>query len=175
MSVCLMSSYWITSEGFRQGLLYLCIEELETNSRIQYEPLPFDLNKEELEPGCYPNRDVSYLKICTFFCLITQLSSLATATLSALGARMKGPKRDSCLKFSICTTLVTIICDTALLITYPMQFAQELNKSNRNLWELNHAYGLACGADILAMGALVLLLASIKRNVDIYEAAPARI
>lgn len=58
MSVCLISSYWITADGFRQGLLYLCIEETNPNSRSQYEPLPFDLNKEELEPGCYPNRDV---------------------------------------------------------------------------------------------------------------------
>lgn len=57
MSVCLMSSYWITSEGFRQGLLYLCIEEPSQNDRNRNEPLPFDLNKEELEPGCYPNRD----------------------------------------------------------------------------------------------------------------------
>jgi hypothetical protein len=58
MSVCLMSSYWITADGFRQGLLYLCIEETSPISRIQSEPLPFDLSKDELMPGCYPNRDV---------------------------------------------------------------------------------------------------------------------
>lgn len=57
MCVCLISSYWITADGFRQGLLYLCIEE-STNPSLRNEPLPFDLNKEELEPGCYPNRDV---------------------------------------------------------------------------------------------------------------------
>lgn len=50
-----MSSYWITAEGFRQGLLYLCIEEPTEKSR--FELLPFGLNKEELDPGCYPNRD----------------------------------------------------------------------------------------------------------------------
>ena len=61
MSVCLISSYWITADGFRQGLLYLCIEETDAHSRIQYEPLPFDLSKEDLEPGCYPNRDVGKL------------------------------------------------------------------------------------------------------------------
>ena len=61
MSVCLISSYWITADGFRQGLLYLCIEETNPHSRNQYEPLPFDLSKEELEPGCYPNRDVGKL------------------------------------------------------------------------------------------------------------------
>lgn len=55
MSVCLVSSYWITAEGFRQGLLYLCIEPAQFASN---EPLPFNLNKDALEPGCYPNRDV---------------------------------------------------------------------------------------------------------------------
>lgn len=58
MSVCLMSSYWITAEGFRQGLLYLCVEQTNAHMRSQYEPLPFDLSKEDLEPGCYPNRNV---------------------------------------------------------------------------------------------------------------------
>lgn len=57
MSMCLVSSYWITSDGFRQGLLYLCIEDPDPLSRARHEPLPFDLNKEDLEPGCYPNRD----------------------------------------------------------------------------------------------------------------------
>lgn len=60
MSVCLMSSYWITSDGFRQGLLYLCIEQLDPQAS-RYDSLPFDLNKEELEPGCYPNRNVGKL------------------------------------------------------------------------------------------------------------------
>lgn len=55
MSVCLMSSYWITADGFRQGLLYLCIEESTARPKSSYEPPPFDLN---LETGCYPNRDV---------------------------------------------------------------------------------------------------------------------
>lgn len=63
MSVCLMSSYWITAEGFRQGLLYLCVEEPDQTSKSRYEPLPFDLNREELEPGCYPNRDKGKLAI----------------------------------------------------------------------------------------------------------------
>lgn len=57
MSLCLISSYWITSHGFRQGLLYLCIEEPDLSSRIRNEPLPFDLSREQLDPGCYPNRD----------------------------------------------------------------------------------------------------------------------
>lgn len=58
MSVCLISSYWITADGFRQGLLYLCIED-SRDEPLKRSSLPFDLDKEgDLDPGCYPNRDV---------------------------------------------------------------------------------------------------------------------
>lgn len=57
MSICLVSSYWITAEGFRQGLLYLCIEDSDPMSKARHEPLPFNLSKDELGPGCHPNRD----------------------------------------------------------------------------------------------------------------------
>lgn len=203
MSVCLMSSYWITAEGFRQGLLYLCIEEPAQNSRIRYEPLPFNLNKDGLEPGCYPNRDVGeynqigtqnilslmisqltssidpyrtgYLKICTFFCLITQLSAIASACLTALSLRFRGLKKTSTIRFAVCTTLVTLLCDIALIIIYPTQFAKEIDKSNRELWELNGAFGLACGAGILAFGSLISLVAVLRKSTTMYEAAPTRI
>lgn len=73
MSVCLMSSYWITAEGFRQGLLYLCIEEPSSTEKSRYEPLPFDLNKEELEPGCYPNRDKGKSQLASIHYLLVHL------------------------------------------------------------------------------------------------------
>lgn len=121
------------------------------------------------------NTRTAYLKICTIFCLITQLSALATACLTGLGVRLKGSKRATCLRFAICTTLVTLLCDICLLVIYPTQFAKEIDKSNRNLWELNGAFGLACGSAILAFGALALLVAAFTRNSNIYESAPTRI
>jgi len=116
-----------------------------------------------------------YLKICTFFCLITQLSALATACLAGLGIRVRGSKRASCLRLAICTTIVTILCDIALLIIYPTQFADEIDKSNRDLWELNGAFGLACGAAILAFGALVLLVAAPRPVTNLYGSVPTRV
>lgn len=200
MSLCLVSSYWITSDGFRQGLLYLCIEEQNPLSRARYEPLPFDLNKEELEPGCYPNRDKGeshedmnvlqpstrltrstfqsskdYLKFCTFLCLITQLSSLASAFLTGLSMNLKSDGRLSCLRYVICTILVTLICDIMLLYTYPTQFAKELDKSNRNLWELNGAFGLACGSAILAFGTLTLLGVAFQKMSRAADTIPTRV
>lgn len=117
----------------------------------------------------------AYLKICTIFCLITQLSALASALLSGLGIRLKGSKRATCLRFAICTTLVTLLCDICLISIYPTQFAKEIDKSNRSLWELNSAFGLASGAGILTFGTLVLLVAAFARNSYIYESAPTRI
>lgn len=175
MTVCLMSSYWITAEGFRQGLLYLCIEELDSNSKFQYEQLPFDLAKEQLEPGCYPNRDKLYLKFCTFLCLITQLSALASALLTGFALKLKGLKKMSSLRFAASTSLLTLFCDLALIITYPTQFSQELDKSNRNLWELNGAFGLACGSAILATGTVILILLAIYKYAKSQEIGPTRI
>ena len=182
MCVCLISSYWITADGYRQGLLYFCLDDSvvvrgDGAVAIHSTPLPFNLQEvlEEVRSGCYPNRNVTYLKICTILCLMIQLSALASACFTGLGIRLKGPKRLTCLRFAICTTLVVLICDISLLIIYPTQFAKELDISNRDVWELNGAYGLACGAAILAFGSLILLLATFSRQLNVYEAAPTRI
>lgn len=100
---------------------------------------------------------------------------MASACLTGMSARFRGLKRASCVKLAICTTLVTLLCDMALLVIYPTQFAKELDKSNRNLWELNGAFGLACGAAILAFGVLVLLIAVYRRTLNMYATTPTRI
>lgn len=109
-----------------------------------------------------------YLKVCTFFCLITQLSAMASACLVGLGARFRGLKRTRCLRFSICSTLVTFFCDITLIIVYTSQFAKEIDKSNREVWELNGAFGLACGVAILALGSLILLIFALRRTTSTY-------
>lgn len=92
-----------------------------------------------------------------------------------ISMRLRGIKRVKCLRLVICTTLVTIFCDIALLITYPIQFAKELDRSNRDLWELNSAFGLACGATILAVGDLILLVVALRRTLAAFEAMPTRL
>lgn len=106
---------------------------------------------------------------------MAQLSALATACLSGISVRNRKSKRARCLKFAICTTFVALLCDIALLIIYPYQFAKELDRSNRDLWELNGAFGLACGAAILAFCVLIFLVAARKRTILSYEASPTRI
>lgn len=77
--------------------------------------------------------------------------------------RFKDSKQLSCLKLAICTILVALVCDSLLLFTYQNEFAKELDSSNRNLWELNGAFGLACGCAILALGNLTLLLVALHK------------
>lgn len=129
----------------------------------------------ESDPNVSGLQISGYLKACTFFCLITQLSALATACLTGLSIKTRGLRRAKYLKFAICTTLVTLICDIALLITYPTQFAKELERSNRDVWELNGAFGMACGAAILAFCVLIFLIVALKRTITAYESAPTRI
>lgn len=49
MTLCIASSNWLTADKYRQGLWEFCLDEGAA------QPLPFDLN---VEPGCYPGRDV---------------------------------------------------------------------------------------------------------------------
>lgn len=166
MSVCLFDAHWITSDGFRQGLLYLCIEEVDQDSRFKNMPLPFDLSKDELDVGCYPNRDVGYLRLCTILCLLTILASLASASLAGLNMKVQNLTRPKYVRLATCTVLVALICNVSLLVIYPTQFRQELEQSNRDVWELNHAYGLAVGT---AMMSFISLLFLFTRQSDTYK------
>lgn len=119
---------------------------------------------------------LAYLRICTCLCVFTQLASLASACFIGYTIRAKGIKKIKSLRLAICTILVTIICDMALVIIYPIQFVKEINKSNRDVWQLNSAYGLACGAAILALGSLILLITILRRiTTNFYETTPTSV
>ena len=175
MCICLIDAHWITSDGFRQGLLYLCIDEPNGYSRFRNEPLPFNLSKADLEPGCYPNRDVGYLKVCTILCLLTILSSLASASLAAVNMKAKSFKKLRFTNLLHCTALGALLCNLALLIIYPTQFRLEIEQSNRDVWELNHAYGLAVGTAIMSFISLLLLLLPQPSKHYEYNSAPSRL
>lgn len=49
MTLCIASSNWLTADKYRQGLWEFCVDD---GAAL---PLPFDIN---VEPGCYPGRDV---------------------------------------------------------------------------------------------------------------------
>ena len=134
------------------------------------------LSSRILTPIHTPRIRLGYIKICTFLCLITQLSALASAALTGFGIKMKGSQRVASTRLATSTTIVTLLCDIALLIIYPTEFKNEIGRSNRDHWELNGAFGMACGVAILALGSLILLLVALQQTTaTIYESAPTRI
>lgn len=103
------------------------------------------------------------------------MSAMASVCIIGLSFNIKKSKRLLCLQISICTTAVTILCDTLLLIIYPWHFAKEIHHSNRELWELNRAYGLAFGSAVLAFGSLILLLLALRRTIIMINTVPTRV
>lgn len=120
-------------------------------------------------------KNSGYLKFCTFLCLLTQLSSITSAILTSFSMKFKGSKQQSCLNMAICTILVALFCDLLLLYTYQNEFSNELEQSNRNIWELNWAFGLACGCAILALGTIPLLVVAQHRMKISSETEPINI
>jgi hypothetical protein len=72
MLLCLSSTDWLLSSGWRQGLFVHCISE---DAEM---PLPFNLQQPTGQ--CYDSRDRFYIKATAILCVITLITD-AIATL----------------------------------------------------------------------------------------------
>ncbi|XP_052564209.1 transmembrane protein 47 isoform X2 [Culex pipiens pallens] len=165
MILALTSTDWLMAENWRQGLFVHCIEE------DYAPPLPFNLQD---PPGCYPSRDVTYIKATAALCIITLATDALATILTGLGLRTQ----DHNLKYkfyrvAVLVMMVALISLLVALILYPVCFAAELNldplslTGNRPVWEFGWAYGVGWGAAIFLFGAVVLLLCD-KESEEIY-------
>ncbi|KAG9511379.1 hypothetical protein GZH46_00042, partial [Fragariocoptes setiger] len=134
MLVCLTSSFWIVSDHFRQGLLFLCVEP-----GFQ-RPLPFGLELDQA--GCFPNRDVFYIKFVSLLVLLTILADMAAAFMSGVGLCSSPTIRNKLFKLSLYSLMIALVSNIIGLVVYPAQFVAEIEDSNRDVWELHFAYGL---------------------------------
>ncbi|XP_058443821.1 transmembrane protein 47 isoform X2 [Malaya genurostris] len=159
MILALTSTDWLMAENWRQGLFVHCIEE------DYAPPLPFNLQD---PPGCYPSRDVTYIKATAALCIVTLVTDALATILTGLGLRTQ----DHTLKYkfyriAVLVMMVALISLLVALILYPVCFAAELNLGNRPVWEFGWAYGVGWGAAIFLFGAVVLLLCD-KESEEIY-------
>lgn len=135
MLMCLSSTDWLLSSGWRQGLFVHCIS---TDAEL---PLPFNLDQEL--GHCYESRDRFYIKATAILCVITLITD-AIATLLA-GFGLKTLEANLKYKFYRIAVLVMIVALLTLLIAlilYPVCFASELSQGNRTVWEFGWAYGV---------------------------------
>lgn len=147
------------AESWRQGLFVHCIEE-EYNA-----PLPFNLQD---PAGCYPSRDVTYIKATALLCIITLITDAFATILTGLGLRTQDHNtKYKFYRIAVLIMMVALISLLVALILYPVCFAAELNLGNRPVWEFGWAYGVGWGAAIFLFGAVVLLLCD-KESEEIY-------
>ncbi|XP_065369496.1 transmembrane protein 47 isoform X1 [Calliphora vicina] len=159
MIMALASTDWLMAEGWRQGLFVHCIEE------DVLPPLPFNLHD---PPGCYPSRDVFYIRATAVLCVITLITDVVATILTGLGLKTQNHNlKYKFYRIAVLVMLLSLLAVLSALIIYPVCFAGELNLANRPIWEFGWAYGVGWGAAIFLFGAVVLLLCD-KESEEIY-------
>ncbi|XP_066247703.1 uncharacterized protein [Euwallacea similis] len=176
MIMGLVSTDWLMSAGWRQGLFMHCIEENAP------EPLPFNTKGSS---GCYSARDVAYIKASATLCVITLLTDLVATVLTGLGLRTKDHHtKFKYYRFAVIVMGISLASILIALIIYPVCFAAELNLGkvsplffnnkysrillgNRTIWEFGWAYGVGWGVAIFLFSGVVLLICD-KESEEIY-------
>ncbi|KAK3871819.1 hypothetical protein Pcinc_023059 [Petrolisthes cinctipes] len=159
MVLALASSDWLLASGWRQGLFEHCVEPSSP------KPLPFQI---VADTGCHPARDEPYIKASAALCVICLVLDLIATVLTGLGLSNNDPNvKTRYYRLAVWIMTLALIAILVALILYPVFFAQELQTSNRTLWEFGWAYGVGWGAAIFLFGAVVLLLCD-QEEEEIY-------
>ncbi|XP_076067313.1 transmembrane protein 47 isoform X2 [Oratosquilla oratoria] len=159
MILALSSSDWLMATGFRQGLFEHCI------GKEAQRPLPFRITA---EAGCYRARDKPYIMASAALCVICLLLDSFATFMTGLGLSSNDPNaKGRYYRIAVWIMTLALVAVLVALILYPVFFAQELELSNRTLWEFGWAYGVGWGAAIFLFGAVVLLLCD-QEEEEIY-------
>jgi len=165
MLLCLLSTNWLTTNKYRQGLWQYCID---TDSP---RPLPFGLT--DPDGQCYWGRDAAYIRLSGFFCLACFVLAFTATILTGLGLSSRDPNRKyTFYRFALYINLAALLAIICALTLYPAFFYTELHHSNsvpanRPLWYFGWAYGVGWGAAIFLIGAALLLVCD-KETEEIY-------
>jgi hypothetical protein len=165
MLLCLLSTNWLTTNKYRQGLWQYCID---TDSP---RPLPFGLT--DPDGQCYWGRDAAYIRLSGFFCVACFLLAFTATILTGFGLSSRDPNRKyTFYRFALYINLAALLAIICALTLYPAFFYTELHHSNsvpanRPLWYFGWAYGVGWGAAIFLIGAALLLVCD-KETEEIY-------
>lgn len=162
MCMSLMSTDWLMSAGWRQGLFEHCVAAFAPT------PLPFNIKHLGTGAACYPARDATYIKVAAILCIVTLVTDLIASLLTGLGIRSKDYRtKRKFYRGGVYFMVLSLLTLLSALIVYPVFFAFELNQGNRQMWEFGWAYGVGWGAGIFLFGGIVLLLLD-KESEEIY-------
>ncbi|XP_075680680.1 transmembrane protein 47 isoform X1 [Dermatophagoides pteronyssinus] len=164
MILCLLSTNWLTTIKYRQGLWQYCIDIDSPR------PLPFGLDDHD---GCHWGRNAAYIKLSGFFAVACFLLAIIATILTSFGLSSRDPnKKYTFYRFALYINLGALLAIIVSLTLYPAFFYSELHHtnmvpSNRPHWYFGWAYGVGWGAAIFLIGAILLLVCD-KETEEIY-------
>ncbi|KAH7636499.1 uncharacterized protein LOC124498413 [Dermatophagoides farinae] len=164
MILCLLSTNWLTTLKYRQGLWQYCIDVDSPR------PLPFGLDDHD---GCHWGRNAAYIKLSGFFAVACFLLAIVATILTSFGLSSRDPnKKYTFYRFALYINLGALLAIIVSLTLYPAFFYSELHHtnmvpSNRPHWYFGWAYGVGWGAAIFLVGAILLLVCD-KETEEIY-------
>lgn len=164
MILCLLSTNWLTTTKYRQGLWQYCIDVDSPR------PLPFGITDED---GCHWGREVAYIKLSGFFAVACFVLSIVATILTSFGLSSRDPNRKyTFYRFALYINLAALLAIIVSLTLYPAFFYSELHHSNaipanRPHWYFGWAYGVGWGSAIFLIGAILLLVCD-KETEEIY-------
>jgi len=150
MLLALFSSEWLLAIGWRQGLFEYCIEKNAPR------PLPFKINA---DAGCYMGRDEPYIIASQALGVACLLLGLVATIMMGVGLNHSNLIiRQRYYRIAQVLMTLALIAILAVLILFPVFFAQEFELGNRTLWAFGWAYAIAwCAAVCLFLGVVLLL------------------
>jgi hypothetical protein len=158
--VCLATTYWLKTGGFRTGLFEECTDREATSTPLPSAPRPGECTG--------ANRSRAYIKIVAAMLIIAGLITLAAIVLNVLGLSSKDFHRKY-LYYKIATylALIAVLLELVSLVVFPVCFYLEMQQWGQRDWEFDWSYGVAWGATLFTFGASLLLICD-KEHEEIY-------
>ncbi|MCP9261825.1 Transmembrane protein 47 [Dirofilaria immitis] len=157
--LCLSTTWWLRSGGFRTGLWLECTAPDQTQSAVAGGP-----------PRKVPkiHRHAAYIKLVAAFLITAAILTFFTFFLNIFGLRTQDLHwKYVFYKFATYISLLGVFLELVSLIVFPVCFYVEMKNFGYRNWEFDWSYGVAWGATLFAFGASLLLICD-KEHEEVY-------
>uniref|UniRef100_A0A0M3I133 Transmembrane protein 47 n=1 Tax=Ascaris lumbricoides TaxID=6252 RepID=A0A0M3I133_ASCLU len=158
--VCLSTTWWLRSGGFRTGLFLECTAAAETLQTIPGAPAPGKCQT--------PHRYSAYIKAVAALLIIAAVFTFFAFILNIFGLKAHDLHRKYFFyKVATYLSLLSVLLELISLVVFPVCFYVEMKNFGYRNWEFDWSYGVAWGATLFTFGASLLLICD-KEHEEVY-------
>ncbi|VDK20645.1 unnamed protein product [Anisakis simplex] len=158
--VCLSTTWWLRSGGFRTGLFAECTAATETLQTIPGAPAPGNCQT--------PHRYSAYIKAVAALLIIAAVLTLFAFVLNIFGLKANDLQRKYFFyKIATYLSLLSVLLELISLVVFPVCFYVEMKNFGYRNWEFDWSYGVAWGGTLFTFGASLLLICD-KEHEEVY-------